>query len=171
MPTMTLPISDGRRLTPRQKRQFEVLADRFHRRSLRSCTSRISASEASDTSLSSEATSKIPEADSTTLSKGTGKDSTGSGSSSGSGTSNQRSLGETSVKIPSNSWTTLKLFIASLVLGAGSLTAHFTDFLGEGPTKNLVSFGLDTGTTLGLALTASSALAPISNDASQHNLN
>ena len=126
--------------------------------------------EASDTSSSSEATSKTPEVDSTTQGKSTHTDSTGSGSSSG-GTTNQKTPAETGVKTSSNSWTTLKLFIASLVLGAGSLTAHFTDFLGEGPIKNLVSFGLDTGTTLGLALTASSALAPINSDVSQHNLN
>ena len=168
--TVTLP-TEGRILTREQHALIERLAGKASRKQ---SIPRISASagdpSASSSSPSGAASGKVKEVGEVTGTSN-GTDSTGGGSSSGSGTTSQKTPAETRNKTSSNSWTTLKLFIASLVLGAGSLTTRFTPAFGDGTGKSWAIFGFDTGTTLFSALTASSALAPISEAGNHQNLN
>ena len=74
---------------------------------------------------------------------------------------------QTSGALSSNAKTSLGLFIATLLLGTGSVVTHFTDTF-EGPTKNLLAFGFDAGTTFAGALTLSNILAPVDQDSGVH---
>ncbi len=172
---LLLVVTDARRLNQKQISDLDKLAEHIKNRNCRKHLDIYSEDLSEERLEEKEASPPLGISDLKTdtkkLNKHKGDDSGNLTPPGGGGTTTGKTKEENTSNALSALKTTLGLLGATAFFGTTSLVSHFTDFFGEGTTKNLIAFASDCLVTFTGALTISSALTPTSSSKDAMNNN